>query len=219
MTISPAAIKEVKDRSGAPLLACKDALVIKNGNVEEALTYLIEKNIVRKVDKAKIPSQGMVTSYIHMDGKIGVLLEINCVTDFVARSPEFKEFCDEISMQICGLKPEYVCSNDIPQAVTFKQLDIYQAQVEEEKKPEASWQKIREGRLDKWEKEVCLLEQNSLLHSGKTVAQVLEQVSSKFGEKIVIRRFVRWELGEGIQKQQTKSFEQEVAELAGLEKK
>lgn len=110
--VSNLAIKEVKDRSGAPIVACKNALLVTEGDVEKALQYLIEHNIVRKVDKAKIPSQGMVTSYIHMNGKIGVLLEVNCVTDFVGRSPEFKEFCDEISMQIAGMKPEYVSSDE-----------------------------------------------------------------------------------------------------------
>ncbi|MFI5300080.1 MAG: translation elongation factor Ts [Polyangiales bacterium] len=209
-------VKEVRERSGAGMMDCKNALVEAAGNVEKALEIIQKKGLAKAIKKAgRVANEGAVLSYIHAGGRVGVLLEVNSETDFVARSPDFKLFCEETALQIAGagVPPQYVRKEEIPESVIAKQKDIFMGQLKEEGKPEASWPKIMEGKVAKWSGEICLLSQESFIHQGKTIEQLRTDLVAKIGENVNVRRFVRWELGEGIEKAK-EDYASEVAKMA-----
>jgi len=215
--ISASTVKEVRERSGAGMMDCKNALVEASGDVEKALEIIQKKGLAKAVKKAgRVASEGLVHSYIHAGGRLGVLVEINCETDFVSRNTDFKQFCEETAMQIAAMNAQYVKKEEIPEAALAKQKEIFEAQLKEEGKPQQAWPKILEGKIAKWSQEICLNDQPSIIHEGKTVEQLRTDLVAKIGENINIRRFVRWELGEGIEKKK-EDFSAEVAKMAGGE--
>lgn len=194
-------VKELREKTGVGMMDCKKALVEANGNMDEAVKILREKGLAAAAKKAsRIAAEGIVESYIHLGGKIGVLLEVNCETDFVAKTPEFKNFVHSIAMHIAAAKPLYVSRDEVPSESIEAEKEIIRAQaINEGKKPQFV-DKIVEGRIDKYYKEVCLMEQNFIINMDVTIDQLLNEQVAKIGEKISIRRFVRWEMGEGIEK-------------------
>lgn len=213
--ISSSMVKEVRERSGAGMMDCKNALVEASGDVEKALDIIQKKGLAKAVKKAgRVASEGMVHSYIHAGGRIGVLLEVNCETDFASRNEEFRRFVEDIGMQIAGMNAQYVRKEEIPAAVIAKQKEIFEAQLKEEGKPQQAWPKIMEGKVNKWSQEICLNDQESFTSPGKTIEQLRTDLVAKIGENITIRRFTRWELGEGIEKVK-EDYAAEVAKLAG----
>lgn len=208
MTISATQVKSLRDRTGAGISDCKNALVEVDGDEEKAIEIIQKKGLARVAKKAgAIAAEGLIHSYIHAGSRVGVLLEVNCQTDFVARNEEFKQFVEELAMHIASEKPEVVREDEISAELVEKQKRIFFGQMEEEakatgkEKPAAALEKIIEGKLAKWRREICLVDQNFIMAEGKTtVSSVLDTLSAKIGEKLNIRRFMRYELGEGIEK-------------------
>lgn len=200
-------VKSLRDRTSAGMNDCRQALLEADGNEDAAVEIIQRKGLAKAAKKAgAIAAEGTIHSYIH-SGRIGVLAEVNCQTDFVARAEEFRSFVDEVGLQIASSAPLFVRREEVPQAEQDKQLVIFRGQLEEEeaktgkKRPEAAIAKILEGKLDKWFSEVCLDEQELVTREDKaTVKAVAEALTAKLGEKISVRRFVRFELGEGIEK-------------------
>lgn len=204
MSISASMVKELRDRTGAGMMDCKKALAETGGDLEKAVTYLREKGLAAAAKKAgRIAAEGLIESYIHGVGKIGVLVEVNCETDFVAKTDEFKSLARDIAMQIAAAKPEYVRREEVPAEALNKEREILRAQALNEGKPEKIVDKMVTGRIEKYYKEVCLLEQPFIKDTNLTVQQLLTEKIAKIGENISVRRFVRYELGEGIDKKQT----------------
>lgn len=209
--ISAALVKELRERTGAGMMDCKKALAEMSGDLEKAIDYLREKGLAAAAKKAgRITAEGLVESYIHGGGRIGVLVEVNCETDFVAKTDEFKNLVKDIAMQVAASKPEYVRREDVSAEVIEKEKEILAAQAANEGKPEKIIQKMVEGRIEKFFKEVCLLEQPFIKNPDITVSQMITESISKIGENISVRRFDRYELGEGLQKRQN-DFAAEVA--------
>ncbi|MDD4168699.1 MAG: translation elongation factor Ts [Desulfotomaculaceae bacterium] len=203
MSISASMVKELRERTGAGMMDCKKALIETNGDIEKAADYLREKGLAAAAKKAgRIAAEGRVESYIHGAGRIGVLVEVNCETDFVAKTDEFKTFVRDIAMQIAASKPDYVSKEDVPSEVMEKERAILRAQALNEGKPEKIVDKMVSGRIDKYYKEICLLEQPFVKDPDITVKQMLTEKIATIGENISIRRFSRFELGEGLQKRQ-----------------
>jgi elongation factor Ts len=201
--ISAAMVKELRERTGAGMMDCKKALAETGGDIEKAVDYLREKGLAAAAKKAgRIAAEGMVESYIHGGGRIGVLVEVNCETDFVAKTDEFKALARDIAMQIAASKPEYVRREDVPGEVVTREKEVLAAQAANEGKPEKIIQKMVEGRVDKFFKEICLLEQPFIKDPDMNVQQLITAKIAKIGENISVRRFVRYELGEGLQKRQ-----------------
>ncbi|HAW72139.1 MAG TPA: translation elongation factor Ts [Firmicutes bacterium] len=199
--IPVSAVKELRERTGAGMMDCKRALIETNGDLEKAIEYLREKGLSSAAKKAgRIAAEGIVDSYIHMGGRIGVLMEVNCETDFAAKGEQFKELVKDLTMQVAAARPEYVRREEVPVDVVEKEKAIYTAQAVNEGKPQAIAEKITVGRLEKFYKEVCLMEQPFIKDTDKTVEQVVKEAISKIGENISVRRFVRYERGEGLQK-------------------
>jgi elongation factor Ts len=197
MEISSTMVKELRQKTGAPMMDCKKALAESGGDFEKAITYLRQKSLATVSKKAqRATTEGVVASYIHPGSKIGVLLELNCESDFVARNDEFQEFTKNMTMHIAALNPLYVTRENVPETVVEKERDIYRSQAQESGKPEKIWDKIVNGRLDKFFAEVCLLEQSYIKDDSHTVKEVLNELIAKLGENIAIRRFVRYQLGE-----------------------
>lgn len=211
-------VMELRQRTGVGMMDCKKALVETDGNIEKAVDYLREKGIASAAKKqGRIASMGIVDSYIHMNGKIGVMIEINCETDFVALSPMFKELVHNISMHIAATNPSYISKEEVPGGEIEKEREILiaQAQNEPNPKPQAIIEKMVDGRIQKFYKDICLLEQVYVRDSSKTIAQLVTDATVTIGEKIVIRRFVRFEMGEGLEKRKD-DFAEEVMAQAGL---
>ena len=203
-------VKELRERTGVGMMDCKRALVEANGDMEEAIKILREKGLAAAAKKAgRIAAEGIVESYIHLNGKIGVMVEVNCETDFVAKTPDFKAFVHSIAMHIAAAKPLYVTKEEVPQAEIDAEKEIILAQALKEGKPEKIVDKIVEGRISKFYKEVCLMEQQYILDTDTTIGQMVNDQVVKVGEKISIRRFVRYEMGEGLEKRQD-NFAEEV---------
>lgn len=185
------------------MMDCKKALEATGGDIEKAIDELRTKGLAKAAKKAgRIASEGTITSYIHGGGRIGVLVEINCETDFVAKTDEFKQLAHDIAMQIAASNPTYINREEVPQAVQDHEKEVLRAQALEEGKPEKVIDKMVEGRLEKYFKENCLLEQPYIKDPDKTVQQMVLEMVSKIGENINIRRFARFEVGEGIEKEQ-----------------
>ena len=210
MNISPAMVKELREKTGSGMMDCKNALVQSEGDMEKALDFLREKGLAAAAKRAgRIASEGMVDSYIHGGGRIGVLVEINTETDFAAKNEEFKIFVKDVAMQIAANRPEFVKREEISQDIIDREKKIIRAQAIEEGKPEKIIDRIIEGRIEKYFAEVCLMEQPWIKDTDKTIAQLLTEKIVKIGENITIRRFVRFEKGEGIEKKQ-ENFADEV---------
>lgn len=197
------------------MLDCKKALDESNGDIEKAITYLRERGIAKAAKRAdKIASEGVVASYIHGAGKIGVLVEVNSETDFVAKNELFKALVSDIAMHIAAAAPKYLSSVDVPAAELEKEKSIYREQLQQEGKPAAMIDKIVEGKMGKYYSEVCLLNQMFIKDDSKTMEQLLTEKTSEIGEKITIRRFVRYEMGEGLEKK-VSNLAADVAEQIG----
>ena len=204
MSISASLVKELRERTGAGMMDCKKALTETGGDMEKAVVYLREKGLAAAAKKAgRIAAEGLIESYIHGVGKLGVLVEVNCETDFVALTDEFKALARDIAMQIAAAKPEFVSREEVPTEMLEKEKEILRAQAINEGKPEKIADKMVEGRIEKYYKDVCLLEQPFVKDTNLTVQQLLTEKIAKIGENISIRRFVRYELGEGIEKKQS----------------
>src|ERR1043165_5469091 len=188
-TISAQAVADLRAKTGAGLLDCQKALTEANGNVEEAITILRKKGAASAAKKAdRATKEGLIHSYIHVGGKVGVLVEVNCETDFVARNDEFKAFCNDVCLQIAAANPLYVTREEVPETELAKEREIAAAQVQG--KPPAAVQKIVEGKLEKYFSTVCLVDQPFVKIPEKTVKDILTEQIAKIGENIQIRRFV-----------------------------
>ena len=209
-------VRELRELTGAGMMECKRVLEETNGDKEKASELLRERGVVKAAKKAgRIAAEGLVESYIHGDGRIGVLVEVNIETDFAAKNPEVREFVKDIAMQIAATKPEYVKREEVPAEVIEKEKEIIKAQALNEGKPEAAIEKIVTGRIDKFFAETCLLEQDFIKDPDKTVQQVLTEKIANIGENITIRRFVRFERGEGIAKKEENFAEEVMKQING----
>lgn len=206
--INATMVKELRDRTGAGMMDCKNALVEAGGDSEKAAEIIQKKGLAKVAKKAgAIAAEGVIHAYIHPGSRLGVLVEVNCQTDFVARNEEFKQFAEAVGMQIASMNPLFVRKEDVTEDMLAKQREIFRAQVEEEDKakgkarsPEVAAKSV-DGKITKWLAESCLDDQVSVMGEGeKTIAQWAAELSAKIGEKIAVRRFVRFELGEGIEK-------------------
>ncbi len=196
MEITATMVKELRDKTGAGMMECKKALIETGGDMDAAIKYLRERGIAQAALKAdRETKEGIIASYIHAGSKIGVLLELNCETDFVARTEEFKALAKDICMQIAASNPRYVSRDDVPEDVINSEKEIYKAQAKQEGKPDNILEKIAEGKLNKFFSEVCLLEQPFIKDTDKSVEDIIKLAISKFGENITIGRFVRFEVG------------------------
>lgn len=199
--VSAAIVKELRERTGAGMMDCKRALVEKNGDMEAAIEYLREKGLAAAAKKAgRIATEGVVESYIHAGGKIGVLIEVNCETDFVAKTDDFRQLVKDLAMHIAANNPTYVTSDEIPAEVIAKEREIYRQQALNEGKPEKIVDKMVDGRVQKFFAEVCLLDQGFVRDPDVTVSNLIQSKIATIGEKISVRRFVRFALGEGMEK-------------------
>jgi len=194
--ISAAMVKELREKSGAGMMDCKAALSECGGDMEKAVDYLRKKGIATAAKRAgRATSEGTVQSYIHMGGKIGVMVEVNCETDFVAKTDDFKDFARNIAMHVAATSPVGIVPEDVPQEIVDREREIYKAQVLEMGKPENMVEKIAEGKLNKFFKESCLMNQQYVKEPDKTIADYLNEVIAKTGEKITIKRFARFQIG------------------------
>ena len=211
MAISASSVKELREKTSAGMLDCKKALEETNGDFEKAVDWLRTKGLSQAAKKAgRTAAEGLITSYIHGEGRIGVLLEVNSETDFVARNEEFKIFVNDIAMHIAALNPQHVSTQEIPEEARNKERELLLAKGKEEGKKPELLDKIVQGQLTKWEADICLLDQAFVKDPNKKVHDHLNEIIVKLGENIVIRRFNRWALGEGIEKK-TENFAEEVA--------
>ena len=220
MEISATMIKEVRERTGAGMADCKKALTEVSGDMDKAIDYLRAKGLAKAAKKAgREATEGLVTSYIHGGGRIGVLVEVNCETDFVARNEDFIGFTRDVAMQIAAMAPQYVRKEEIPASAVDHEKSVLVAKAKEDpknaNKPEQVLAKIMDGQISKWMKEICLLDQPFVKNPDKTIDQLQQELIAKIGENIKIRRFVRFELGEGLEKKKD-DFAAEVAKQAGL---
>ncbi|HEX3035569.1 MAG TPA: translation elongation factor Ts [Thermodesulfobacteriota bacterium] len=190
-------VKELRDRTGAPFLDCKKALEEVGGDFDKAADILRIKGLTKAAKKVgRETPEGVITSYIHAGGKIGVMVEVNCETDFVARNEEFQRFAKEIAMQIAAANPGFISREDVPESVLTKEKDLMKAQVIESGKPENIADKIVQGKIEKFYEETCLLEQAYIRDPKIRISDLLSSLIAKLGENVVVRRFVRYQLGE-----------------------
>lgn len=213
-------VQDLRARTGVGMMDCKKALVETDGNMEKAIEYLREKGIATAAKKAgRIASEGIVDSYIHMGGKVGVLVEVNCETDFVARGEQFRNFVHDVALQIAAARPVYVTKEEVPAAEIEHEKEILKAQAlnEDKPKPLNIIEKMVEGRVQKYYKEVCLMEQDFVKDPSKTITQLLNETISAIGEKISVRRFVRYEMGEGLEKKVDNFAEEINAQVAKMQ--
>jgi elongation factor Ts len=214
MAVSAAQVKELREKTGAGMLDCKKALEEANGDMTRAAEILREKGLSAAAKKAgRIATEGVVESYIHGGGRIGVLVEVNCETDFVGKTDQFREFVRDIAMHIAASNPKYIRREDVPQEELDKEREILRTQALNEGKPEKVVEKIVEGRISKYFEENCLLEQPFVKDPDKTVQDLLNEKISTIGENIAIRRFARFELGEGLEKKQDNFVEEVMAQV------
>ena len=214
MAITAALVKELREKSGAGMMDCKKALTETNGDMDKAIDFLREKGLASVAKKSsRIASEGLVDSYIH-GGRIGVLVEVNSETDFVAKNEEFKSFVRDIAMQIAAVAPKYVSREEVPAEEVEHERKILTEQARGENKPEHIIEKMVEGRLEKFYEEISLLDQDFIKDPDKKIQDILNDLIAKIGENIKIRRFVRFEVGEGLEKRE-EDFAEEVAKQIG----
>ena len=201
MEVSASMVKDLREKTGAGMMDCKKALAESGGNFEKAVDYLRQKGLATAARRAgKVASEGQIGSYVHAGGKIGVMVEVNCETDFVAKTDDFQAFAKDVAMHIAASSPLYIQRENVPPAVLEREREIYRAQVREAGKPEKIMEKIVEGKLEKYYSEVCLLEQPFIKDPDRTVQDLLNGLIGKLGEKVEIRRFIRFQVGEGMAK-------------------
>jgi elongation factor Ts len=209
-------IKDLRERTGAGMADCKKALVESDADVEKAIDYLRKKGLAKAAKKAgREATEGAIVSYIHGGGKIGVMVEINCETDFVARNDDFQQFTKDVAMQIAAMNPTFVRKDEVTDDVVAREREVLLAKAKESGKPEQVVAKMVDGQITKWLKEICLLDQSFVKNPDKTIDQLQQELIAKIGENIRVRRFVRFELGEGLEKKKT-DFAAEVAAQAGM---
>jgi elongation factor Ts len=209
-------IKDLRERTGAGMSDCKKALTEVGGDMDKAIDYLRTKGLAKAAKKAgREATEGAVVSYIHGGGRIGVLVEVNCETDFVARNEDFQGFTREVALQIAAMNPQFVRKDEVSQEFIDREREVLLAKAKESGKPEQVVQKMVDGQIAKWMKEICLLDQPWVKDADKTIEQVQQELIAKIGENVKIRRFVRFELGEGLEKKKD-DFAAEVAKQAGL---
>lgn len=216
MSFTAQDVAKLRAQTGVGMMECKKALTDANGDFEKAITLLRERGL-KAVDKkqGRIASEGLVASYIHMGGRIGVLVEVNCETDFVAKSDDFQNLVKDIAMQIAAANPKYVKEDEVDAKELEKEKEILRAQALNEGKPAAIVDKMVEGRVKKYYEDVCLLNQAFVKDSSKTIKDVLTEATLKIGEKISVRRFVRYELGEGMEKRNDDLAAEVAKQMAG----
>jgi len=214
--ISAKQVKELREITGVGMMDCKKALVSAEGNVEKAVEILRETGLAKAEKKSgRIAAEGLVTSYIHGDGRIGVLVEVNIETDFAAKNENFKAFVKNVAMQIAAVKPEYISREEVPMENIEKEKDILRNQALNEGKPEKIIEKMVEGRINKYYKRVCLLEQDFIKDTDKTIMQLQTEIIALIGENINIRRFARYEMGEGLEKKEENLAEEVAKQIKG----
>ena len=204
-------VKQLREKCGAGMMDCKKALTETDGDMEKAMTYLREKGLAAASKKSgRVAAEGVVGSYIHMGGKIGVLVEVNCETDFVAQNAEFQAFEKDIAMHIAAANPSYLTKEEVPNDTIENEKQILMHQAMNEGKPENIAQKMVEGRISKMYKEICLMEQPYVKNPDLTISDYLKDKIATIGENIVIRRFTRYQMGEGLEKK-SENFAEEIA--------
>jgi elongation factor Ts len=209
-------IKDIRERTGAGMADCKKALVETEGDTEKAIDYLRKKGLAKAAKAAgRTAAEGLVTNYIHGNGRIGVLVETNCETDFVARNDDFVTFTREVGMQIAAMNPRYVHKDEVPADVIAREKAIRIEQAATSGKPAPVVEKMVDGQISKWLKEICLLDQPWVKDDKKSISDLQQELVAKLGENIKVRRFVRFEVGEGLEKK-ADNFAEEVAKQAGL---
>lgn len=197
MAISASVVKELRDKTGVGMMECKTALQETGGDMEKAIIYLRERGLASATKKAgRVAADGLVTAYIHAGGKLGVLLEVSCETDFVAKTDAFQNLSKELAMQVAAANPQYVRREEVPPEILQRERDIYKAQMGESKKPPEILEKIINGKLEKYFEETCLLEQPYIKEPARKVNALVAETVSKTGENIQVRRFVRFRVGE-----------------------
>lgn len=217
--ITAAAVKQLREKTGAGMMECKNALVESGGNEEKAIDILRERGLASaKKREGRIAAEGIVGSYIHMGGKVGVLVELNCETDFVARGEEFQQLVKDIAMHIAAAEPRYVSREEVPESVLEKEREIARAQARNDpkmaNKPDQVIEKIVDGRLNKYYEETVLNDQPFVKDPSKTVAELVTEKIAKTGERISVRRFTRYKMGEGLERR-ADDFGSEVASMLG----
>ncbi len=209
-------VAELRAKTNAGMMDCKKALTESDGDFDKAITWLREKGIAAVAKKqSRIASEGIVTSYIHMGGKIGVLVEINCETDFVAKTDDFQQFGHDIALQIAAAAPKYLKIEDVPAEEVEKEKEIFRNQSLNEGKPAQIIEKMVEGRIKKFYQDVCLMEQPFVKDPSKTIAEYVNEKTYQIGEKISVRRFVRYEMGEGLEKRNDNLAEEVEKQMKG----
>jgi len=197
LDITSEMVKALRLKTGAGMMDCKEALKAENGNPEKAIDYLRKKGMSAATKRSsKAAKEGTIASYIHMGGRIGVLVEVNCETDFVAKTDDFQAMARDLAMHVAASNPRYVRSEEIPTADLEREKEIYRSQLIAEKKPEKIWDKIIEGKLNKYYEEVCLLNQKFIKNTDISVGTLVTNMMAKTGENIIVRRFARFQLGE-----------------------
>ena len=199
MSISSTMVKELRNKTGAGIMDCKEALAASDGNSDKAIEFLRKKGMSAATKRSsKATKDGVISSYIHMGGRIGVLVELNCETDFVAKTDNFQLLAKDLTMHIAATNPTYIRPEDIPSVVMEREKEIYRSQAMAENKPEKIWDKIIEGKLKKYYEDVCLLNQKFIKETDITVETLINTMIAKTGENIIIRRFIRFQLGEDL---------------------
>ncbi len=194
-------VKDLREKTGAGMMDCKEALAASDGDFEKAIDYLRKKGMSAATKRSsKAAKDGTITTYVHMGGKIGVMVELNCETDFVAKTDNFQAMAKDLAMQVAATNPIYVSPQEISEDALEREKDIYRSQLLAEKKPEKIWEKIIEGKLNKFYEEVCLVNQKFIKDDSITIATLINNMIAKTGENIIIRRFARFQLGEEIKK-------------------
>lgn len=213
MEITSALVKELRERTSAGMMDCKKALIESNGDMEKAIDTLREKGLAAAAKKAgRIAAEGIVDAYIHMGGRIGVMVEVNCETDFVAKTDNFKSLVHDIAMHIAAANPQYLEREEVPTEALEKEKEVLRVQALNEGKPEKIVDKMVEGRIEKYYKEVCLLEQPFVKDQDKSINDLIGEATVSIGEKISIRRFTRYERGEGLEKRKDNFVEEVMAQ-------
>jgi len=213
MIVTSAMVKELRERTGAGMMDCKNALTENDGDMDKAIDHLREKGLAAAAKKAgRIAAEGIVDAYIHMGGRIGVLLEVNCETDFVAKTDNFKALVHDIAMHVAASNPQYLRREEVPTAALEKEKEVLRVQALNEGKPEKIVDKMVEGRIEKYYKEVCLMEQPFVKDTDKTIQDLIGEATASIGEKISIRRFTRYERGEGLEKRKDNFVDEVMAQ-------
>jgi elongation factor Ts len=208
MNVSPEQVKKLREMSGAPMMECKKALDEAQGDLEQAFTILRKRGQATAAKKAgRLASEGLVGAYIHAGGKIGVLVEVNCESDFVARNEEFQQLVHDLAMQICATDPRFIRKEEVSADILAREKEVLRGQAEASGKPEAVLNRIVEGKLEKFYEDSCLYEQHFIkdLTGSQTVRELINSKIAKFGENIVVRRFARFKVGEGLAKAASES--------------